>query len=93
MRNLGKLKLSDAKVMDNQDMKTITGGQMGNNFCRNTGTGSGFESEDNVSCSGECPVVQPAASVSTEKPIRHRCQVEKVGGIFGKPASFICVCK
>nr|WP_302831260.1 grasp-with-spasm system A modified peptide [uncultured Bacteroides sp.] len=93
MRNLGKLKLSDAKVMDSNEMKAIIGGQMGNTQCRNTGTGSGFESKDDVTCSGECPVVPPAASGSTEKPIKRTCQVEEIRGIFGKPSSYFCTCK
>ena len=74
MRNLGKLKLSDAKVMDNQEMKAITGGQISNKFCRNTGTSSGINGDtSDIVCEGECPTVGDVTGTG-KQPIKQTCK-------------------
>lgn len=86
MRNLGKLKLSDAKVMDSNEMKAIIGGQMKNTQCGSTG-GSGAD----ITCGGECPTVQPEASGSSGQKVTLTCQTDTKSINF-KPIT-ICMCK
>ena len=91
MRNLGKLKLSDAKVMDNQEMKAITGGQIGNKFCRNTGSSSGIGGDfSDIICEGECPTVGDVTGTG-KQPIKQICK--KKTFTSGGNSAIICVCQ
>lgn len=75
MRNLEKMVLSDNEVMDVKAMKAVVGGQVINQTCRNTGSGSGIGSSANVVCSGECPTVQPGATGTTGPNIQRTCKL------------------
>lgn len=75
MRNLEKMVLSDNEVMDVKAMKAVVGGQVINQTCRNTGSGSGIGSSANVVCSGECPTMQPGATGTTGPNIQRTCKL------------------
>lgn len=91
MKKLGRLKLSDAKTMSCNEMKSITGGQQAYNSCKNIGEGSGFGSGDGVVCSGECPTVQPEATGSTGSSIKLKCEKELIR--IGQTTLYSCICK
>lgn len=88
MKKLGKLKFNDAKIMNIHEMKAITGGQVGNNYCRNTGTSTGaYGDTEDIVCSGECPTVGYASGTS----VKQTCQKDTFTS--GGNSVTICMCK
>lgn len=91
MKKLSNLKLSDAKVMDVHEMKAITGGQFSSNLCRNTSTSTGVNGgSSNVTCSGECPTVQPGATGSTGPIVKKVCKAQS--STMGQLTTHYCTC-
>lgn len=90
MKKLGKIKLSEAKIIDAQEMKMILGGQSTDDLCTSSsrlyfgdGTGS---AGDEIQCSGKCPT----ETVTGNTP-KQTCQKD-TQWINMKPIT-ICMCK
>lgn len=87
MKKLGKLKLSDAKVMDIREMKVIIGGQVISDSCRNTGTSTGLNGDTaDIVCSGKCPTETVTGNTAKQK-----CQKDTF--VTGGNAIVSCICK
>ncbi|WP_455592329.1 hypothetical protein [Bacteroides sp.] len=78
--------LNDNEVMDVKAMKAIVGGQVSQNLCRNTGSGSGVGSSSNVVCSGECPT-ETVSGTTTKRKCGMNTQ------IMGGNSMTVCVCQ
>lgn len=91
MKKLGRIKLTEAKIMGAEEMKMILGGQSGDDLCKQTsksfsfadGTGSG---NDEIQCGGRCPT----ETVTGNTP-KQTCEKD-TQRINGKPIT-ICMCK
>lgn len=92
MKKLSKIKLSDVRVMDAQEMKMILGGTSGDSECHIvSGSGGGFaggtgSNNGDVKCSGVCP---PVFNTGTMKP--QTCGPESYKGLHGETIH-LCGC-
>lgn len=92
MKKLSKIKLSDVKIMDAQQMKMILGGTSDDSACHIVGgSGGGFNDgtgSDNgeVECSGVCGPVWDTGSLKPQT-----CGPEEIKGLRGETLH-ICGC-
>jgi natural product precursor len=83
MKKLGKLKLHKAILLNDNEMKSIVGGQYNNSACRCTGTG----------CSGSCPDKVVGSYATGFRLIAQTCKAETVWNSNYTVGTEICVCK
>lgn len=88
MKKLIKIKLSDARVMDAQEMKMILGGTSSDAECSLTsgsgdtfGGGTGSNNNEEAQCGGVCGAVWDPA---TNGPKSQKCTLAIIKGLNGE---------